>query len=132
MDARFVVDVVLIAMLAVFIAWIAWGRGDWDYRPRKPNAGGNDWSDEFQKQLDEWEKKHVIGKVECIKIGIEFNERASQMLNELCEWRKESRCDALRKGMVLYHFVEAKRQEGTEVFICIRKESEEDEYLDLS
>lgn len=93
---------------------------------------GEHWDGDFLRQLDAWERERLVKTTERIRISLELNESASQLLNELCEWLGMSRCDVLRNAIVLYHFTSAKRQEGKEVSILVSGEDEETESVDLA
>lgn len=121
----------LCAFLVIVCVWLL-------YRLRRMRTGcrnenkGTRWDEDFMRQLDAWEGKRLAEAKERIRITLELNESASQLLTELCEWLGASRCDALRNALVLYHFVEAKRQEGKEVHIAISDDGGETENVELA
>lgn len=69
-----------------------------------------DWSCDFLRQLDTWERERCIKTVERIRIGIKFDERASSMLANLCEWTSKGRLDVLGMALVIYYCMEEERR----------------------
>lgn len=121
----------LCALLVIICVWALYRLRQMRTANRR-QKNSKHWDVDFLRQLDVWERESITKATERIRMSIELNEKASQALNELCEWLGMSRCDVLRNAFVLYHFVEAKRQEGKEVSIHISCDGGETESVDLA
>lgn len=58
------------------------------------------------------------------KLMAEFNERAKEMLDEICKWRDIKKIDALRMALAVYYLIESKRHEGNKVAVLVSSQDD--------